>query len=121
MTEAAEFHAIVRPAGRLEDGFGRSYEDVAEELAKIPRLHIEPDGSFVWVSAENVSRKINGQITDDGHQVMYIEFRGKAASSDLQPILATLRGAAAPLQFQLLPTGDMIDEAEFSRRLGRVS
>ena len=116
-----EFHAIVRPAageaGTVATGFSKSYETVAESLAEIPRLYIEPDGSFVWVSSEDVARKINGQVTDDGSQVMFVEFRGRALQKDIDPILSTLRDPVTDLQVQLLPGGEIIDESAFIEKL----
>ena len=121
-----DFHAIVQPTSDNSSesgpssscGFGKPYEDVAGQLAEIPRLHIELDGAFVWVSAKDVSHRVNGQITDDGSEVMYIEFRGRATSEEIQPIIAPLRGQTHELAFQWLPSGEMLGEQEFLDRVG---
>ena len=114
-----QFHAILQPASISDDsnasmkGFGVSYEQIEAELTKIPRLHIELDGSFVWVSAADVSHKVNGQITDDGKQVMYIEFRGVATAEEIEPILAPLKSDRHELKFQMLPSGEVLNEPQF--------
>ncbi len=119
------FHAILQPSGLSSaaqnasiSGFGISYEQVEAELSKISRLHIELDGSFVWVSAADVSHKVNGQITDDGKQVMYIEFRGVATAEEIEPILAPLKSNQHELKFQMLPGGEVLNEPQFKAHLG---
>lgn len=119
-----KFHAILQPETVSPDesnaalrGFGMSYEQVEEELSKISRLHIELDGSFVWVSAADVSHKVNGQITDDGKQVMYIEFRGVATAEEIEPILAPLKSDQHELKFQMLPGGEVLNEPQFKEHL----
>ena len=118
------FHAMLQPKSAASNegnatipGFGMSYEHVEAELSKISRLHIELDGSFVWVSATDVSHKVNGQITDDGKQVMYIEFRGIATAAEIEPILAPLKSDRHELTFQMLPGGEILNESQFKEFL----
>ena len=40
-----------RPSGWARARSRRSFEEVAAELARLERMYIEPDGSFVWVSS----------------------------------------------------------------------
>lgn len=138
-----EFHTIVRPLGdtRLvgtepsqwrdetiatwrvdsqspalaSQSFTLPYEAYAEKLSGIPRLFLEPDGSFVWVLSEDASRRISGQITDDGQRVLYLELRGRCLWDDLLAVLGPLDTDASGLDFafQLLPEAFLVKEETF--------
>lgn len=136
-----EFHIIVRPLGasRLgesiqtrwsdtkvsawtladdspplaQQGFGSSYEDFSEQLSQVPRLYIEPDGSFVWVSSIDPVRRISGQITDDGKQVLYLELRGRCQWEDMTEIVRMIGWPQTELIFQMLPEALLVQESQF--------
>ncbi len=129
----SSFHIIVRPSeGRLPAskidirgaevltyrldsdsgaaGFSVSYEELSQKLSQIERLFIEPDGSFVWVSPDNTEQKLNGQITDDGKHVMFLELRGNCPFHSMEPVLAGLGWPTCRLLFQQLPEANLFDE-----------
>ncbi len=136
-----EFHAIVRPLGECVlrksgtfawgdatidawqvadpsvdpgwQGFGFSYECLAKRLSAVPRLFIEPDGSFVWVASADPARSISGQITDDGQQVVALELRGRCQWEEMTLILRELGWPEAKLVFQLLPWAVLVKTACF--------
>lgn len=136
-----DFHTIVRPLGEAllgsstrvpwsdttvearmlaegspqleQQGFGATYEDFAEQLSKVPRLYIEPDGSYVWVSSEDPTRRVWGQITDDGQQVLYLELRGRCQWDDLAAIVGMIGWPETQLIFQLMPDAVLVEESQF--------
>lgn len=93
--------------------FEMTYEAFAEILAKVPRLFLEPDGSFVWVSNSDPSHRISGQITDDGSSVLYLELRGRCDWDELTVVLAILGWPDIKLAFQLLPEAMLVLEDQF--------
>lgn len=135
-----DFHVIVRPLGsaNLESisnaswagnaieawrvspesdvlgaqGFGVDYETVAAQLAAIPRLYIEPDGSFVWVSSVDPDDRIDGQTTDDGRQLLYVELRGRCEWSQFANVVEQFGVSTSDLIFQLLPEALLIKESQ---------
>lgn len=93
--------------------FEMAYETFAEDLAKVPRLFLEPDGSFVWVSNADPTHRISGQVTDDGSRVLYLELRGRCCWDELATVLGILGWPGAELAFQLLPEAMLIREEQF--------
>lgn len=114
-SEAVTVWCVAEDAPGLESqSFDFDYETLASKLAEIPRLYIEPDGSFVWVSSEDESRRISGQITDDGSRVCYLELRGLCLWSDLTTVLLSSLGwPATTLAFQLMPESLLVTEDQF--------
>ncbi len=113
------FHAIILP--HTTTSFAPSYEDYAQVLMNIPRLYIEPDGSFVWVSALDSEHQLNGQITDDGQRVMFVELRGTCPFSGVEPVLVGLGWPEQPVRIQLLPNARILDDVEFRALLDGTS
>ena len=137
------FHAIIRPLGETRlvnnltsaswggeavavwgvaddspglatQSFAFDYDTLQSKLSEVARLYIEPDGSFVWVSSEDASRRISGQITDDGERVLYLELRGKCRWNDLSTVvLKKLDWPETSLAFQLLPESLLVEEQQF--------
>ncbi len=89
------------------------YEVLAASLSRVPRLFLEPDGAFVWVSPEDPARRVNGQITDDGEQVLYLELRGRCSFEDLAVIFQMLGWPEVELVYQLLPEAMLVRESQF--------
>ena len=131
------FHIIIRPRGPLARpagtavwaerqiaalrsppeanacSFAVSYEEVAEPLTAIPRLYLEPDGSFCWVSPDDVTQRLDGQITDDGRRVMCVQVQGRCTWSGFEPILRVLGWPGQAVMYQLLPSATLVDDASF--------
>jgi len=93
--------------------FKLTYEAFAETLSQVPRLFLEPDGSFVWVSNEDPSHRISGQITDDGSRVLYLELRGRCCWEELAVVVKILGWPEVRLAFQLLPEAMLVKEIQF--------
>lgn len=93
-------------------GFGVDYETVATQLAAIPRLYIEPDGSFVWVSSVDPDYRIDGQTTDDGRQLLYVELRGRCDWKQFANVIEQFGVSTSDLIFQLLPEALLIKEPQ---------
>ncbi len=122
MKRVKNFHLLVQPpVGAM--GFGMTYESLADRLQQVARLYLEPDGCLVWVSSENPDWKINGQITDDGHQVVVMEIRGRASWDDLQAVLVPLESelhlsSDVCAIYQSLPEGQLWDQAQLRSFFG---
>lgn len=101
------------PPAAGSGSFARSYEQLAEALREMPRLFLEPDGSFGWVARQDVTQRLDGQITDDGQRVMFVDLQGRCDFSLLEALLVALGWPQQPLMFQILPDGFVLDEATF--------
>ena len=101
------------PAGPLTVRF----DDVLAELEKLPRLFIEPDGSFVWRgSADGQDWQVEGNLIDRGERLDYVEIKGCCPTEGLDDILRTLGWPLAALAFQLPRQGVFLTEEEFRRQ-----
>jgi hypothetical protein len=67
------------------------FEDVSDRLSQIDRLHMELDGSFVWVGP---NWQLDGMIYDHADRIRYIDLKGHC---DLQQWQAMIRWIAEPM------------------------
>jgi len=95
-----------------------TFDSVAEQLAKLPRMFLEPDGSFVWtgVSAADEDWQVDGNLIDRGDVLAYVELKGLCPQAEFNSVLNILGWPRAKLAFQLPQSGKLLDEREFFRR-----
>jgi hypothetical protein len=91
-----------------------SFDAALAALALLPRLFIEPDGSFVWTGDENGQPwQVDGNLIDRGDCLAYVELKGNCPEQQFDRLLAACGWPASPLAFQLPRRGVTLDEAEF--------
>jgi hypothetical protein len=95
-----------------------SFEHASALLGKLPRLFIEPDGSFVWrgTSDDGQEWQLDGNLIDRGDVLDYVELKGTCPAERLDEVLAALGWPEQPLAFQLPRLGILLNEAEFRRQ-----
>ncbi len=95
---------------------GRTFEEVAGDLAQLERLYIEPDGSFVWVSSrQDAPWQVDGMIYDHQNRVRFVDLKGTCPADQFDRLLSVLGWPATRLMFQLTRQAILLDEAEFRR------
>ncbi len=52
-----------------------SFEEAEARLSRLPKLHFEPDGSFVWARRQG-SEQVFGMLYDAGGKLRYCDLRG---------------------------------------------
>jgi len=93
-----------------------SFEEATAQLQKLPRMFIEPDGSFVWVSAQDKSNwQVEGVLCDRNGRLMFVDLKGECSEDALQQLLSIFGSPASPLMFQLVRQAVFLDECEFRR------
>jgi hypothetical protein len=96
--------------------FTRSFEQVTAELARLERLYVEPDGSFVWVSSQQDHLwQLDGVVYDHQDRVRFIDVGGSCPANQFDRLLAVLDWPRVPVMFQLTQAAVLLDEAEFRR------
>ena len=95
-----------------------SFDAALAELALLPRLFIEPDGSFVWrgTSAEGAAWQVDGNLIDRGEVLDHVELNGNCPGQRLDEILRALGWPAMEVTFQLPRQGVFLTDEEFRRQ-----
>jgi hypothetical protein len=119
------FHVHVRPlapepasAGTLDRSV--TFDEAYARLELLPRMFIEPDGSFVWRGAalDGPAWQVDGNLIDRGEALDYAELKGTCPVERLEELLSALGWPRQPLSFELPHRGIAVDEAEFRRLAG---
>ena len=107
--------SLVVPTSSRATPLAVTFEEAVEGLARLERMFVEPDGSFVWVSAGGPTWQVDGQLHDQGDRLASVELKGRCPQQEFDQILETLGWPAAPIVFQTLPEGTFLRETEFRR------
>jgi hypothetical protein len=96
--------------------FPRSFEEVAADLARLERMYIEPDGSFVWVSSRGEAPwQVDGNLYDHQERVRLVDIKGSCPAEQFDALISALGWPQTQLVFQLVRAAIFLDEAEFRR------
>jgi hypothetical protein len=95
-----------------------TFDDVLADLERLPRLFIEPDGSFVWrgKDADGGEWQVDGNLIDRGDVLAYVELNGCCPGERLDELLRAVGWPGQALAFQLPRRGVVLEEAEFRRQ-----
>jgi hypothetical protein len=124
------------PPEALQSPLGLSFEEAAERLERLPRMFLEPDGSFVWVvsqvelqaefptesQAESPSEwkwQVDGVLYDRDQRLMFVDLKGECPDSAWTALLQALGADQTPLMFQLVREALFLDEPAM-RQVGRM-
>ena len=111
--------AIVSPSAGAP--LAVSFDAAATALGLLPRMFIEPDGSFVWTgeTADRARWQVDGNLIDRGDVLAYVEVNGSCPEERFDALLRCLSWPEVPLAFELTRRGVTLNEAEF-RDLART-
>lgn len=95
--------------------FDRTFEEVAADLERFERMYFEPDGSFVWVSAdEGRPWQLDGMLYDRDGRVRHVELKGTCPREELDRIATALGRSASAVVFQLVREALFLDDVAFA-------
>jgi len=93
-----------------------SFEQAADWLAKLPRMFVEPDGSFVWVSTDkNGPWQVDGNLYDREDKLLIVELKGHCPRQQFDQLLAAFGWPEAELVIQFMKQAVVVAEDEFRR------
>jgi hypothetical protein len=105
---------VIRPAMLAGAVFPVTFEQAEAALAGLPRLFIEPDGSFVWVADDTRrSWQVDGNLYDRDGRLLYVEVKGSCPAAAFDQLLRAVGWPDVPLVFQLVREAVYLDEAGF--------
>lgn len=120
--DRGQFQSLVPASNDLGAAFSCTFEDVGKALAELPRMFIEPDGSFVWVSSSGEPAwQLDGMLFDRDERLLYVELKGSCTVEPLDRLLACVGWPRTPVMFQLLREAVFLSEAEFRRYAGWIT
>jgi hypothetical protein len=111
-----KFHASIHGGHPASAGaLGVTFEDALAALERLPRLFIEPDGSFVWTGMTDAGEawQVDGNLIDRGDVLAHVELKGCCPPRQLDQLLSALGWPAAKLIFQLPQQGIFLDQNAF--------
>lgn len=118
--DCGQFPSLVPASNDLASVFSCTFEEVGEALAGLPRMFIEPDGSFVWVSTlGEPSWQLDGMLFDRDERLLYVELKGNCPEERFDRLLTALGWPRTPVMFQLLREAVFLSEGEFRRYAGK--
>lgn len=111
-------------AERAIPKFAVPFDEVLNRLSQLDRMYCEPDGSFLWVGPAEVcepgrllrpfpSWHFDGQLTDGGSHLAFLELKGYGTILQLEAILRTLQWPTHPIMFQLPEWGVFLSDDSF--------
>ena len=104
------------PRASLATPLAVDFEALLAGLAALPRMYVEPDGSFVWTSPrEGLSWQVDGNAAERDGRVLLVDLRGSCPPADFDRLLRALGWPGQVLMFQLLRPAVFLDEATFRR------
>ena len=110
---------LAAPAASQALPFSVTFEEAADKLAALPRMFVEPDGSFVWTgeavdAAGATSRwQVDGNLYDRAGRLLYVDLTGRCPATQFDQLLAALDWPATPIAFLLRREGVWLDEPVF--------
>lgn len=98
-----------------------TFDEAYERLETLPRMFLEPDGSFVWVSPHGQPDRwqIDGNLQDAGPQLHSVILLGQCEAKWFGQLLSCFRKTQETLGFELVQAGEYLSETEFLARFIR--
>lgn len=105
------FHVLVQSRAAVPP---LTFDGALASLSRLPRMFIEPDGSFVWTgTADGQPWQVDGNLVDQGDVLSYVELKGHCPEDRFDQLLAALGWPEQPLTFQLPQRGIFLTEQQF--------
>ena len=106
--------ALSLPNETSQPPFSLSFEEAVARLRQLPRMFVEPDGSFVWVPAGSGERyQLDGSLCDNGTRLLHVELKGNCDGTTFDTFLQVLGWPEQAVMFQLVRDGIYLAEDEF--------
>lgn len=113
-SRGARWPTVRLAAEEVRQAFPVQGEAAAEELGSLPRMFLEPDGSFVWVSAaEETPWQLDGQLYESHDRLLYVDLKGSCPVTAFDAILRACGWPTAQVVVQDMRAGVFLEDADF--------
>ncbi|MFM8735757.1 MAG: hypothetical protein ACKOC8_11245 [Pirellulales bacterium] len=105
------------PRESLATPLAVGFDAALDRLGALPRLYVEPDGSFVWTSPHDsdVWWQVDGNAFDRAGRVQLVDMKGSCPPREFDLLLEAFGWPGQPVMLQLVRSGVFLDEATFRR------
>lgn len=103
------------PPAELADPLPIRFDEALGRLDALPRLFVEPDGSFVWRGEEGGGWQVDGNLYERDGRVLYLELKGRCPAAAFERLATAWDWPAAAFVVQLVRAGVFLDEPSFRR------
>ncbi len=92
------------------------FDEAFERLARLERMYVEPDGSFVWTSPrEGLWWQVDGNALEKDGRVLLADLKGSCPAADFDRLLATFGWPQQATMMQLVRSAVFLGEQTFRR------
>jgi hypothetical protein len=98
------------PADWASATLPRTFDEAMDRLSELPRMFVEPDGSFVWVGdgsalQETGAWQIDGLLYDQGPRLSHAELKGTCPAAEMARLFEAIGGDMRGLVVQAVREG----------------
>lgn len=106
--------AVSRDALSLPLAIG--FDEAVERLACLPRMFVEPDGSFVWTSpAAGQAWQVDGNLFERAGSVLLVDLKGSCPPAEFDRLLGAFGWPEDAVMLGLVRAAVFLDEPTFRR------
>jgi hypothetical protein len=104
------------PRESLSQPLAISFDEALERLARLPRMFVEPDGSFVWTSpAGDRPWQVDGNLFEREGRVLLVDLKGSCPPAEFDRLLEGFGWPDEPVMLGLVRAAVFLDEPTFRR------
>jgi hypothetical protein len=108
--------SLAVPRESLSQPLAIGFDEALERLALLPRMFVEPDGSFVWTSpASERAWQVDGNLFERDGRVLLVDLKGSCPPAEFDRLLGAFGWPAEPVMLGLVRAAVFLDEATFRR------
>lgn len=110
------WRVLAVPREELQEPFAREFDAVLDDLARLPRMYVEPDGAILWTSSSPERPwQVDGTLGERMGRVLAAELKGCCPPAEFDRLLAVFGWPQDPVIVQLVRAGVFLDEQTFRR------
>lgn len=92
------------------------FDAAIERLARLPRMFVEPDGSFVWTSpAADHLWQVDGNLFERSSRVLLVDLKGSCPEAEFDRLLEAFGWPEEPVMLGLVRAAVFLDPGTFRR------
>lgn len=115
--DGCELATVTLSPEQQSEPFSLSFDAAVQRLAELPRMFVEPDGSFVWVSGHGVEPawQLDGVVNDRADRVVSVEVKGGCPRPQFKQLLRAFEWPETTLLIQIVQAAVFLECVEYFR------